>query len=162
MVDASIIVPRLWQGSRPSYGPIIAEAGYDVLVLCAREYQPASVYFPKVTVIHAPNDDNPARYPFTKEDLRVAIRAASQVVDHYNEGKNILITCQAGINRSGLVMAITLHKLFGWSGDQCIKKIREERQVPDCIPALSNPDFQKVLRNLPESLLLPGLDPISL
>lgn len=149
MVEASEIVPRLWQGSRPAPGYLVAQAGFNVLVLCAREYQPEASAFPGVEVIHAPNDDAPSLYPFTEEDLKAAITASARVVKAYKQGQNILITCAAGLNRSGLVTAISLHRLFGWDGQTCIRKIRKQRKPRHGIQPLSNHEFTKALRRLP-------------
>ena len=57
MIEASEITKNLWQGSVPEPGEYVAEAGFDVLVLSAREYQRSSIYYPGVQVLHAPNDD---------------------------------------------------------------------------------------------------------
>lgn len=162
-VEASEIVPRLWQGSKPQFGPYVANRGYDLLVLCAREYQPPADSFPGVRVIHAPNDDKPELYPFTTESLRTAVQASGEVAQAYQEGQRVLITCAAGINRSGLVMALSLHRLFGWSGKVCIGKIRKKRPRSryGTLP-LSNTDFTKVLRNLRGQVELPGLGLVSL
>lgn len=157
-VEASEIVPGLWQGSKPALGPHVAERGFDVLVLCAREYQPASVYFPKVQVIHAPNDDNPALYPFTEESLKTAVQASTAVLEARREGKRCLVTCAAGMNRSGLVVAITLHRLYGWSGDVCISKVRNRRRPRKGYRPLSNPDFTQALRRLTGHIELPGMN----
>lgn len=148
-VEASEIVPGLWQGSKPVYGRTVADAGFHTLVLCAREYQPASVYFPKVTVVHAPNDDNAEEYPFTVEKLKVAIAASSEVVKALQNGQRVLVTCAAGINRSGLVTALSLHRLYGWSGVDCIQHVRRKRGKRGHLWPLSNPDFTRVLRRLP-------------
>jgi hypothetical protein len=53
------IAPGLYQGSKPPFGTELKDLGFDVLVLAAREIQPASVYFPGIEVIHAPIDDMP-------------------------------------------------------------------------------------------------------
>lgn len=146
MIDAHEIVPRLYQGSKPRVGRELADAGFQVLVLCAREYQPAAVYYPGLTVIHAPNDDHCF---VTKDDLRVAANAASRVVEHLKAGEKILVTCLAGINRSGLVVALTIHKALGYSGRSCIDLVRAKRRLADGDDvALTNTFFVESLMKL--------------
>src|SRR5262245_9118799 len=108
MIEAHEIVPLLWQGSKPRAGHHVAAAGFQVLVLGAREYQAPASAFPGVaTVIHAPNDDH---HFVTRDDLQLAVNTATRVAEHLKNGEKILVTCLAGINRSGLVVALTMHK----------------------------------------------------
>lgn len=170
MVEAHEIVPRLWQGSKPPTGSRLADAGFDVAVFCAQEYQPSSVYFPGVEVIHSPNEDDPI-YPMTKAQLAIAVSTATRLQELYRQEKTILVTCMAGINRSGLVVALTLHKLLGWSGQSCIDAVRARRQFYDGV-ALRNPQFVEALLKLPgedvisgedvvvDTITLPGIPPI--
>lgn len=147
-LDADEIVPGLWQGSWPSFGSVVSNAGFHTLVLTARELQyPAELYH-GVKVIHAPNDDNEERYPFTREKLAVALQAAREVVTDIQSGKKVLVTCAAGKNRSGLVSALTLHLLYGWPGSDCAALVRRKRIPLDGLPALSNPVFSQALSQL--------------
>lgn len=146
-LDAHEIIPQLWQGSRPRAGREVAEAGFDVLVLCAREHQPAPDAYPGILVILAPNDDH---HFVTREDLQVAVRTASRVVAYLQQGKKVLVTCLAGINRSGLVVALTIHKFLGFSGKSCIDIVREKRRFADVgDEALTNTFFVEALLKLP-------------
>jgi protein-tyrosine phosphatase len=146
MYDANEIVPLLWQGSKPRPGRGLADAGFDVLVLCAREYQPTEASFPGLVLINAPNDDH---YFVTREDLDGAVNAASQVAEHVKAGRKVLVTCLAGINRSGLVVALALHKVFGYSGQTCINLVRAKRRLADGDDvALTNTIFVESLQKL--------------
>jgi hypothetical protein len=148
-LDADEIAPHLWQGSLPPTGSAVSQAGFDLLVLCAREHQLPSVYFHDVTVINAPNDDHVSFGPLTREKLRVALQAARQVAAVVKAGQNALVTCAAGMNRSGLVSALALHLLYGWPGDQCIEQVRAKRGPRNGYQPLSNSDFTVALRRLP-------------
>lgn len=161
MIDAHEIVPGLWQGSKPRPGSALGEAGFQVAVFCAREYQPSPVYFPGVQVIHAPNDDIPI-YPLTPEDLKVAVQAATRVARHLAKGRKVLVTCLAGINRSGLVVALALHKAYGYSGRTCIEIVRSRRLIEDYGLALSNEHFVEALSKLSgeELIVLSGIPPL--
>lgn len=170
MLDADQIVPNLWQGSRPPTGSVVADAGFDILVLCARDYQPIARHYPGVRVIHAPNDDMAW---IRKDDLHVAAQTAGELAAALARGHKILVTCVAGINRSGLVVALTIHKAYGYSGKSCINFVRRRRKIEDDV-ALRNPVFveallklvgqdQVVLRGYPRPLSQPSnlSDPIS-
>jgi predicted protein tyrosine phosphatase len=54
----------------------------------------------------------------------------------WKAGKRVLIRCQAGINRSGLIMALVLIR-EGYSPEEAIEQIRDKR----CEAALSNRKF---------------------
>ena len=138
-MDAHPIVPRLWQGSMPMAGPQIAGHGFDVLVLCAEEYQPPAEWFPGVRVIYAPNRDDYERAP-TSRELAAAKDASKLVAMHVMSGDKVLVTCMAGRNRSGLVTALALKRLYGMSGKQAILLVRERRKHVTG-EALSNPHF---------------------
>ncbi len=85
--------------------------GFNVVVLCADEFQPARhiIATEDMEVIHAPNDDS--ENPLTRDQLTVAIAASRVVVKRFKEGKKVLVSCMQGRNRSGLVMALALHRL---------------------------------------------------
>lgn len=146
VIDAHEIVPLLWQGSKPRPGRGLADIGFEVLVLCAREYQPTSTSFPGLILINAPNDDH---YFVSREDFQGAVDAASQVAEHVKAGRKVLVTCLAGINRSGLVVALALHKVFGYSGQTCINLVRAKRRLADGDDvALTNTLFVEALQRL--------------
>jgi hypothetical protein len=141
-VDANEIAPFLYQGSAPAGGDHLAKVGFHLVILCAKEYQPPVELFRSIDVIHAPNDDNSARAP-TRQELKLAVAAAKQAAERVRDGKNVLVTCMAGLNRSGLVSALTLHMLFGWAGSQCASHVQARRHH-----ALCNPQFVRVLSTL--------------
>lgn len=149
MLDAHEITPGLWQGSFPPMGSALSRGGFNLLVLCARELQPPSNQFHNVAVLHAPNDDHPAFGPLTREKLKVALQAARQSAEAIKEGQRVLVTCAQGMNRSGLVSALTLYLLYGWTGEQCIRRIRSCRPAKNGYRPLSNGEFTEVLRRLP-------------
>lgn len=141
-VEASLVHPGLWQGSRPSGGYFVREDGFAILILCAEEYQPPAENFPGVRVIHAPNDDNPW-VPPTRAQLNIALDAAKQAAGALRDGQKVLVTCWQGVNRSGLVTALTLHTLLGISGLEACAMIKQARSF-----ALSNPQFVRCLTRI--------------
>lgn len=124
-IEASRILPRLWQGSVPPQGDALRRAGFHVLILCAMEHQPPADRFPGVAVIHAPNDD--ADRPPTTKELCQAISAAIQVAGALDLGLRVLVTCAAGRNRSGLVTAISLCLTTGCAGPQAVRFVQTKR-----------------------------------
>jgi protein-tyrosine phosphatase len=104
----------------------VARNGFEALVLSAEEYQPPRHAFPGVRVMHAPLDDH----------YDHIIRAANFVVHNVSRGRRTLVTCQAGLNRSGIITALAVCLLTGASGRQAVDLVQRRR--PD---ALSNSNF---------------------
>jgi len=148
-LDANQIFPLLHQGSAPPQGPILREMGFSMVVLCANESQPQASRFEGIEVLHAPNDDNPMRDP-TRDELNRALEAARQVARRIRDGKKVLVTCMAGLNRSGLVCGLTLHMLTGWAGSRCVQEVQAKREA-----ALCNESFVKVLTRIPAKAVNP-------
>lgn len=129
-IDANKIHDGLWQGALPPIGDVLHKAGYDVLVLAASEFQ-SNTSYDNIEVICAPGDDDhrPRRMaaflPIWKD-------AAKIVVERIRNGKVVLVTCIAGLNRSGMITAFALQELTGWSGKQCVDHIRKNRQHGLC------------------------------
>lgn len=82
-----------------------------------------------------PNPDGQIRayeYPFedsalTRESQQAAHQAANHAMDVLDNGQSVLVRCQAGLNRSGLVTGIVLTDYFGYTGQRAVGKIREAR-----------------------------------
>lgn len=66
----------------------------------------------------------------------------AQQVNKWRKRGNVLVHCQAGLNRSSLVVAKAL-MLEGFTADEAIKLIRDKRS-PAC---LCNAGFERYLRN---------------
>jgi hypothetical protein len=142
----------------PPAGPLLREAGFDAIVLCAEEWQPplfadplcsailgykeGTNPYPGVALVHAPNDDSFTQPP-TKLTLELALKAASYAAYRVAQGGKVLVSCWAGVNRSGLVTALTLHRLTGLSGAACIAHIQKARPI-----ALRNPRFLEALSRI--------------
>jgi protein-tyrosine phosphatase len=141
-IDATELMPDLYQGCAPPRGPTLAAWGFDAVVLCAREYQPTAEEFPGLHVIRARLDDSGA--PMANREWEAAVSAASQVVNIYLKGGRVLVTCAMGRNRSGLVAGLVMHMLTGLSGAQIVRQIRLRRSG-----ALSNEWFVGALNRLP-------------
>lgn len=119
---------------------MLAAKGFDVLVLAAKEHQPHAEYYPDLAIIRVPLTDTLLQ----PVDWLAAQRAASEVARAYLAGARVLVTCQAGLNRSGLVNALALHALTGMSGDDAQRLVRRRRRG-----ALFNPSYVQALKKLP-------------
>jgi protein-tyrosine phosphatase len=85
------------------------------------------------------------RYGFMDSDIAYAdidriLRAARWAHDRWRGGDRVLIRCQAGLNRSGLVTALVLMR-DGYDATEAISLIRERRSPW----ALCNDDFVRWL-----------------
>lgn len=134
-MNYNYLIPKfLAQGSAPEKGPI---KNFDVLVLTAKEYQPANIF--GISTIYAPlNDDGT---PITKEECKLAFLASAEVTKRLKNGQRVLTTCWQGFNRSGLINGLTLIQ-FGFTYDKTLELIKRVRGNN----ALSNPYFRRVLR----------------
>jgi len=88
------------------------------------------------------------RYAVYDSDIEhMDLERIGEIVDlahsAWKRGERVLIRCQAGWNRSGLVMALVLMK-EGLSADEAINLIRQHRSPH----ALCNENFEKFLRKL--------------
>lgn len=132
------VAPGLYIGRRP---PSDHKLGlvFDWIVLCAYEIQKRLGEFGRARVLHVPLDDTDRKKP-TEHEKQLAIEAARVIADQVATGKNALITCREGRNRSSWVTALTMINL-GWKADDAIAKIRHI--IKDCrgLDALTNEHF---------------------
>ncbi|MGW1468157.1 protein-tyrosine phosphatase family protein [Streptomyces sp. NPDC002308] len=92
--------------------------------------------------------------PLTAEQIEAVQRLATTAAHAVRRGRTVLVRCNAGYNRSGLVVAQTLIEL-GQSAMTAIQLIRERRSPW----ALNNQMFEKYLTTgLDVASLLIGLD----
>jgi len=137
----------LYQAGAREIPKLLHNANIDLLILAAREYQPdhiPGVGFSQVDKIYLPLRDTILFTPKQfKKTINGAKSASQHAVDYIMEGKNVLSTCMAGWNRSGIISGLTLVALTGADGRRVIDHIRKHR----CSSALSNPLFAQVVAN---------------
>lgn len=80
-------------------------------------------------------------YDSTDQGLQQVDDIAHWVTSVRKEGGNVLVHCQAGLNRSSLVVARVL-MIAGMSADEAIRTVREARSEA----CLCNPAFEAWLR----------------
>jgi hypothetical protein len=126
-MDASKVARNLYVGSAPQPGT----KGFDVIVLCADEYQPSAGHY------------------LSSRELAVPVQAARRVARHLQAGRTVLVTCRMGRNRSAFVAALALHLASGRSGRRCVEQVRKHRVDPMGVRALANRGFRRALEKLP-------------
>jgi hypothetical protein len=67
--------------------------------------------------------------------------AVATIADSVTDGRQVLVRCQAGMNRSGLIVGLTLREL-GLTGDEAVDLIRTQRWHQ----CLRNPMFERYVR----------------
>ena len=134
------IIPHLYQGghdfeSDGLWEDVIVRDEFDLVVSL---YERGSGYGPDAGVQHlkylVPDG------PLHEVRLGVLRRLADDVAEAVQAGRDVLVRCQAGLNRSGLVVGLTLIRL-GYSATEAIDLIRRKRSRS----ALCNPHFVRYL-----------------
>jgi protein-tyrosine phosphatase len=130
-----LLAPLLAQGKRPPEGALLP---FDTVVLCAVEAQPR-LDQPGLEVLRLSLKDHGP--PPTDAEMQQAVDAGAAVARRLRQKKRVLVTCQMGLNRSGLVNALALMNL-GYSAEHAIATVKKARSPF----ALSNTHFKKFLR----------------
>jgi len=134
------IVSHVAQGSYPALrGEAFRHA--DVLVLCAEEHQARGLKAPQGKQIVRLGFDDDIYRPIPPEAGQIFHAHAKQLGKLAINGRKVLITCAMGLNRSGLITALTLMHGYKMRPSEAIKLIRGRRS-PDC---LCNPMFEQWL-----------------
>lgn len=146
----SEVVPRLWQGGTPegwNYSPIngFQETGYgrhfDSVVTLYDGAPPFARLVPETRFCFAD-----AR--LESDQLHEISAAALWGYERWVAGDDLLVRCQAGWNRSGLVTGLILIR-SGMEPEEAVSKIRAKRGPM----ALSNYDFANHLLRFSGSVL---------
>ena len=88
--------------------------------------------------------------PLATQDARQVIELARLAYAAWAGGERVLVRCQAGVNRSGLVTTLIL-MLAGYQAGEAIALLRSRRSPM----VLCNEDFESWLRNCAESHISP-------
>jgi protein-tyrosine phosphatase len=136
----SWIVPNVAQGSFPALrGKAFDYA--DILVLAADEHQMKGAKPPPGKHIIRLGFDDDTYRPIPPEVGKIFHAHAQQLGKAALSGRKLMITCHMGLNRSGLITALTLMHGYKMRPSDAIKLIRG-RRGPDC---LCNPMFEQWL-----------------
>lgn len=135
------VIGNLYQGAAPP--PRGLENMFDAVVLMASEYQPNEKQFEGIEVLHAPiRDTKPA-----PDEIQRAYAAAKWVSKRLKSGKKVLVSCMAGLNRSGFVSAMAL-VMDGYNPKSAIHLVKNARGPK----ALSNTYFVNIIKGMKSSI----------
>jgi hypothetical protein len=138
----SEILPNLWMGGtdyndRTESGmplPYITVEDFDSVYTFYGNANPVDWFVEEYRFAFLDSEREPL-------DISKLRRAVLMAYEDWQAGKRVLIRCQAGLNRSGIVTALVLMR-SGLTAQESIELIRTERD-PQC---LYNSHFQKFLR----------------
>lgn len=149
------VLPGLFQGGTEDD---------DVIMRGARQRLRGDFAFDLVVTLYA--DANPVpwgveeiRFGFYDASLSAAdlpriLRIARHAHQAWKSGQRVLVRCQAGVNRSGLISALVLmHE--GYSAADAIALLRRQRSAH----TLSNAHFEKWLLTSAHEHISPSSDP---
>lgn len=136
------ITENVAQGSYPRLkGTAFKHA--DILVLMAEEHQEKRLKPPPGKAIIRLGFDDNSYQPIPVEAGKIFHAHAKQLGAAVLAGRKVMITCHMGLNRSGLMTALTLMHAYRMPPADAIKLIRGRRHN-DC---LGNPMFEQWLLN---------------
>lgn len=135
--DRHEVVPGLWQGGRPTDSDDCR--GFDLVVLCAIEDNKRPPRY-RGRTLHAEMHDGSFTPGEEASSVVAGIVASRIVAQAVKDGQRVLVTCAAGLNRSGLVSALSLLRM-GHSPSEAVMLVRHARGQW----ALSNKTFERVV-----------------
>jgi hypothetical protein len=136
------LVPgQLWHGGCPVDFAWVRETGIDVVLdLADADAYPPAEEIEGLTYLKCPLEDG--------EDLpdpALTLRLAELVAGLVREGRQALVHCTFGRNRSGLVVTLIVRELLGLSGRDALDHVQERRDR-----AVNNEVFASWLASLPQ------------
>ena len=135
------LVPgQLWHGGCPVDFAWARETGVDlVLDLADADAYPPADEIEGLTYLKCPLEDGD-----DLPDPALTLRLAELVTGLVREGRQALVHCTFGRNRSGLLATLVVRELLGISGADALAHVQERRDR-----AVNNDDFARWLRSLP-------------
>jgi len=136
------ILPGLWQGGTSESDHLgqptkrdhyRGKRPFDLIVTLYADAQPAPWGVEEIRYGFPDAELDPVDLERVKQ---IAVYAAQR----WQSGARVLVRCQAGVNRSGLVTALVL-KALGWHTEATVRRLREARSR--CV--LSNHHFEMAL-----------------
>lgn len=132
------VYPNLFMGSKRALED--ADRGdFDVYVSMAAEIKPPRSSRRGFQSYHIKLNDVPWDFASYPEEVVNLVAAAKGLADLVKSGHTVLIFCNMGMNRSGLMTALVLMH-FGYSWKKALKTIRKRHGC-----TLSNESFVQVL-----------------
>lgn len=126
-LDANWVIPKhLAIGAMPHKVEIVWDHGFDYLFVTAGEHRWAKETGPHNAWIgFLPLYDQPSLTSWEKQRLTLTSKFIAKLV---KKGFKVLIVCNAGLNRSGLVTALTIKELLKVNGLAAVKLVQRARK----------------------------------
>jgi hypothetical protein len=112
---------------------------FSIYVSTAREVRPPRSLQGSFETVWIKMDDVTWRFRQDPETVAGLVRTTNAIAQCVKAGRRVVIFCNMGMNRSGLITALTLLNL-GWPLDKALTAIRRRHQC-----ALSNSSFIRAL-----------------
>jgi hypothetical protein len=141
---------ELWQGGMYDVDRLLRLPSDKIRVigLFAQEYQPDDPHG-YYELLKSGFDDNPDAGPVELSKIASTADSASDTLSNrLRAGKSCLSSCAAGLNRSGIVTALTLMKVAGLDSTTAINTIRKRRPPQRGMSPLCNPKFVHILHKM--------------
>jgi rhodanese-related sulfurtransferase len=129
----SKVTDNLWQGGCPDYESVELPEGFDYVLSL---YPWGAQYI----LPDGCERDVVKMYDSLDQDTSQVDELAEGLAQRIREGQTVLVHCQAGLNRSGMLAAHTLKKL-GYTGEEALKLLRDSRSQIVCC----NEAFEKFI-----------------
>jgi hypothetical protein len=141
---------RLWQGDKNDVKRLLRRPSDQIALigLFAQEIQPSDPNSHYELLKSGFDDNGAADANELKKVAEVADSASDKFASALREGKGCLSSCQMGLNRSGLVSALTLIKVAGLSPKVAIDLIRMSRVPQEGFQALCNAKFVELIHQM--------------
>ena len=141
---------ELWQGGKADVDRLLQQGDgpISVIGLFAQEFQPHDPSGRYELVKLGYDDNSKAGAVELSQIANLADGAADTLSDRLRMGKSCLSSCFVGLNRSGLVTALTLMKLAGMAPGEVVQHIRRMRTPQQGMVSLCNPRFVEIIHDL--------------
>ena len=141
---------RLWQGDRDDVLKLLQRPNREVSLigLFAQEFQPSDPNN-HYELLRGGYDDNDAAGVDELEKVEeLSDKYSDKFATALREGRGCVSSCHMGLNRSGLVTALTLMKVAGLGPDEAIATVRRNRTPQEGMDALCNGRFVDLIHEL--------------
>jgi len=141
---------QLWQGDKGDVKELLRHPSDRIALigLFAQEIQPSDPNGHYELLKGGFNDNEAAGEDELKKVAAVADSASDKFASALREGKGCLSSCHMGLNRSGLVTALTLMKAGGLRPREAINLIRMTRSPQQGMQALCNRKFVELIHRM--------------
>jgi len=132
---------KLHQAGMVEIPTILNKHPIKLLILTAQEFQPRNLFTHVDKILIPLNDSQQLSMGEIINTLKLVAGASKTAADYLKNGKDVLSTCAAGLNRSSLASAYILRETTPLPCNEIISLIRKNRHSA----ALSNQLFVKLI-----------------